>query len=145
MQADTMQLVRQTTAMLEAACGWREIPLRPAAIANLTPAAVAELRASDDISNSHVLRVWNESALARGSAITDNINRMRGLLWLLKRWRDEQRSNPEDDDACQGLLKVWHFARDHWGIMNPPLDSRKWDAYCEAHVMTMMHRKERGR
>jgi len=142
---DTMQLVRETTEALEAACGWKEIPPRPAAIANLTAATIAELRASDDVSSAHVLRAWNESAVARSFAIADNINRMRGLLWLLKRWRDAQRANPEDDETAKGLLKVWHFARDVWGIQTPPLDSRQWDAYCEGHVLAMMRRKERGR
>jgi hypothetical protein len=139
---DTIQLVRETTAVLEEACGWKEIPPKPPAIANLTPRAVAELRASDDVGASHVLRAWNESAVARSFAIADNIGRMRCLLFLLKRWRDEQRGNPDDDDACQSLLKVWHFARDHWGIQTPPLDSRQWDAYCETHVMLMMKMKE---
>jgi hypothetical protein len=141
---DTMQLVRETTAMLEAACGWKEVPPRPTEIAHLTAAAVAELRASDDVSSAHVLRAWNDSAVARSFAIADNISRMRGLLWLLRRWRDEQRKNPEDDETAKALLKVWHFARDVWGIQTPPLDSRQWDKYCEGHVLCMMRRKERA-
>ena len=131
--------------MLEEACGWREIPPRPLAISHLTPTAIAELRASDDVSTSHVLRAWNESAVARSFAIADDINRMRGLLFLLRAWRNAQRADPDNDDTANSLLKVWHFARDHWGIMNPPFDSRQWDAYCEGHVLAMARRKERER
>lgn len=142
---DTRQLVRETTAMLEEACGWREIPAKPVEVADLSATAIAELRASDDISGSHLLRVYTESAVARSFAIADNISRMRGLLFLLRHWRDEQRSNPEDPEACASLQKVWHYARDVWGIRTPPFDSRQWDAYCENHVLVMMRMKERCR
>lgn len=145
LQRDIRQLARETTAMLEEACGWRDIPPKPTEISHLTAEAIAELRASDDVSASHVLRVWNDSAVARSFAIADNISRMRGLLFLLRHWRDEQRSNPEDAEARNAVVKVWHFARDVWGIQTPPLDSRKWDPYCEHHVLEAMRRKERTR
>lgn len=139
---DTRSLVAATTAILEEACGWRDIPPKPAAICHLTPAAVAELRASDNVTTSHVLGAWNQSAVARGSAITDNIGRMRSVLYLLRYWRNAQRAKPDDGEACQAVLKVWAFARDHWGIVTPPMDAGQWDKYCETHVLAMMRRKE---
>lgn len=140
---DSRAMWRAVTEDLESACGWREIPPKPASIAHLTPSAIAELRASDDVTASHVLRAWNDSAVARSFAIADNINRMRGLLCLLRYWRKAERADPDDMEAAQGVLTVWHYARDHWGIQTPPTDSRLWDAYCEQHVLAMQHRKER--
>ena len=140
---DVRSLFVRTTADLERACGWREIPPVPPAISHLTSSTIAELRAGDDATASHVLRAWNESAAARSSAIVDNINRMRGLLCCLRYWRQVQRADPDDIEACKNVLAVWSFARDHWGIQQPPADSRLWESYCESHVLAMRDRKER--
>jgi hypothetical protein len=140
---DSHELVVATTEMLQEACGWRDVPPRPAVISHLTPAAVEELRATDDVTAAHVLSAWNESAIARSFAIADNIGRMRSVLYLLRYWRKRQRSDPDNAQACEAVLKVWAFARDHWGIVTPPMDAGLWDKYCEAHVLERAHRKER--
>jgi hypothetical protein len=141
---DTRAMWRTVTEHLETACGWRSIPQKPTEISHLTPLAIAELRASDDVTRSHILRAYNDSAVARSSAIADNISRLRGLLCCLRYWRKVQRANPDDMEAAQGVLTTWHFARDRWGIQNPPDDSRQWDSYSEAHVLAMADRMERG-
>lgn len=140
---DSHKLVVDTTAMLQEACGWRDIPPRSAVISHLTPAAVEELRATDDVTAAHVLSAWNESAIARSFAIADNIGRMRSVLYLLKYWRNRQRGDPNDRQAADAVLKVWAFARDHWGIVTPPMNAGEWDGYCEGHVLLMARKKER--
>jgi len=140
---DTRSLWRETTQNLEAACGWRPVTPAPDEIADLTAPAIEKLRATDDINNRHVLTVWNQWTIARSFQIADNIGRLRALLRLVLYWRTLQRENPGDSEAAQGVLTGWHFARDHWGVQSPPIDPRRWDGYCETHVLEMVRRKER--
>lgn len=139
----TRALWRSVTANLELGCGWRPMTQRPDEFEDLTPSAIEKLRATDDINSHQLLVAWNQWAVARSFQIADNIGRMRGLLCLLRYWRQVQRANPHDLEACQGVLTVWAFCRDHWGIATPPPDPRLWDSYCEKHVRAMAARKER--
>lgn len=142
MTRDTRSLSRETTEHLELACGWQPLTSKPPAIAHLTASAIDKLRTSDDMNAAHLVTAWNEWAFARSFSVADNIGRMRSVLHLLRYWRRIQRQDPSDQEAHDAVQKVWAFARDHWGIVTPPTDARRWDAYCEDHVMTMAKRKE---
>lgn len=100
------------------------VPKQPAHIRHLSVRDINELRSGSQLNDADraQLRDWNEWAVARSSAIAENVNRLRGLLWCYRVLVRASQDNESDRDAAGFYELVRDFLAEVWRIPNPPLD-----------------------
>lgn len=95
---------------------------RPVPIPGLpttSPALIADLRALGRDDQDGTLAAYTEAVVLRSSAISENENRLRGVLWCYRQLRAEYAKNREETMAELGK-RVRNFIAREWGIGEPP-------------------------
>lgn len=106
------------------------IPSMPGHLMRVQPEWLAEMRAKNHDDEDGTVSAYNAWETAKAGAISENENRLRGVLWCLRELRRAYAEN--QDPALKTLGKhVRRFIATYWGIDDPPA------TYSDAYMLAM--------